>query len=84
MGGLAESNGGLSDTLQLRNNRAIFRTKYDSTCTIIFKFTSKGVWVDQKAADPNFECGFGHAVYADGYYRKISSKQPSDKVLDWH
>jgi hypothetical protein len=81
MGGIAENNGTLNNTLQFKNNHAIFKTKWDSTCTIIFKFTSKGIWVIQKAADPNFECGFGHAVYADGYYRKVSSKRPSDKDL---
>jgi hypothetical protein len=48
----------------------------DTSCRITFHFTSKGVTVDQAQANPNFGCGFGHAVFADGYYKKVSGRVP--------
>lgn len=48
----------------------------DSTCRIQFTFTSKGVTVIEQTADFNFGCGFGHAVVADGFFKKVSGEQP--------
>ena len=47
----------------------------DGECTLKFKFTRPGVVkVTQVGTDAN--CGFGANVYADGVYRKVSSKKP--------
>jgi hypothetical protein len=65
------------DTLAYRNNVAIHTTpEDDTTCKIKFTITKKGITVEQYQADVNFGCGFGHAVFANGFYKKISSKVP--------
>jgi hypothetical protein len=65
------------DTLTYKNNVAIHTTpEDDTTCRIKFSFSKKGITVEQHQADPNFGCAFGHAVFADGFYRKTSSKVP--------
>ena len=43
----------------------------DRSCKIRFVFSARGVRVSQQSDDANFGCGFGHAVYADGFYRKL-------------
>ena len=75
------------DTLNYNGHSAVHYGKgidFDSTCVIKFIFTRKGINVYERAANPNFECGFGHAVTAEGYYRKVSSKKPDDEDLQWH
>lgn len=59
------------DTLRYLKNKAIYRG-YDYTpdCKIIFEFSEKGI----KVTDENLNaCGFGHGVYADGFFKKTSS-----------
>jgi len=75
------NSGSFLDTLEYRNKIAIYKTEDDSTCTITFKFSNKGVTVDEIAANYNNACGFGHAVVASGYYKKISSKEPEIRDL---
>ena len=70
------NSGSFFDTLLYENNKAIHTTNYDSTCKVIFNFTKKGVKVKEETANYNWGCGFGHAVIADGYFRKKSSKIP--------
>lgn len=73
--------GSFVDTLQFVNNTAIFTDQEsDSTCRITFSFDRKGVKVKEETENYNAGCGFGHAVVADGYFRKTSSKQP--KLVD--
>ena len=65
------------DTLTYRNNVAIHKTpEDDTTCIIKFTVTKKGITVEQHQADLNFGCAFGHAVFANGFYKKTSSKVP--------
>jgi hypothetical protein len=65
------------DTLTYRNNVAIHTTpEDDTTCKIKFTVNKKGITVEQYQADLNFGCGFGHAVFANGFYKKVSSKVP--------
>ena len=68
--------GGFFDTLQFINNESIYTTKYDSTCKITLHFEKKGILIKEETADYNWGCGFGHAVVADGYFSKTSSKSP--------
>jgi hypothetical protein len=69
--------GAFVDNLTYRNNIAIHTAPEDDTaCRIKFAVTKKGITVEQYQADINFGCAFGHAVFADGYYKKTSSKVP--------
>lgn len=69
--------GSFIDNLTYKNNIAIHTTpEDDTTCRINFIFTKKGITVDQHQADLNFGCGFGHGVFADGFYKKTTSKVP--------
>jgi len=71
------NSGSFIDTLTYKNNVALHTTpEDDSSCRIKFKFNKKGITVEQYQADLNFGCAFGHAVFADGFYKKTSSKVP--------
>jgi hypothetical protein len=71
------NSGSFIDTLKYLNTKATYRTPDDDTsCKITFTFSNKGLTVEQYQADINFGCGFGHAVFADGFYKKISAKIP--------
>jgi hypothetical protein len=69
--------GYLVDTLVYRDHWAVYHHAEDDTsCRITFYFTAKGVMVAQAQANLNFGCDFGHAVFADGYYKKVSGSVP--------
>ncbi len=76
------------DTLHYQNNLATFTMpSVDASCSITFNFTAEGVTVKEKTKDFKSGCGFGHAVVADGYFKKVSSDTPvlrnpaTDEVL---
>lgn len=72
------NSGSFVDTLAYQNNIALYTVadNIDSTCKITFHFEKKGVTVEEETADYNSGCGFGHAVVADGFYKRTSSKTP--------
>jgi len=71
------NSGSFVDTLTYINNTAVYTIPDDDpTCKITFHFDKKSVTVKEETADYNSGCGFGHAVVADGHFRKTSSKQP--------
>lgn len=71
------NSGTFTDTLDYVNNQAVYTIpEVDKSCQISFTFTEKGVTVKEKAADLNSACGFGHAVVADGFFKKVSSTKP--------
>lgn len=71
------NSGSFVDTLSYIDNKAIYTDpESDSTCKITFDFGKKGITVKEETADYNSGCGFGHAVVADGFYKRISSKSP--------
>jgi hypothetical protein len=71
------NSGSFIDTLNYKNNKAIYADpENDQSCEITFEFTEKGIFVIEKTDDLNSGCGFGHAVVADGFYKKISRKIP--------
>lgn len=77
------NSGSFVDTLSYSNNKAIYTTPADdSTCRIIFYFDTTGITVKEQTADYNFGCGFGHAVVANGRFRKISSKRPKMETIN--
>ena len=71
------NSGTIWDTLNYQNNVSIYKTSEDSsTCKIVLSFKKSGLTIEQHQADLNFGCGFGHGVFADGFYKKTSSKIP--------
>ena len=69
--------GTLIDTLDYSGNTALFLDTSESACKLIFHFYKKKLFVEMFAKDPNFACGFGHAVSAQGVYRKLKGRRPT-------
>jgi hypothetical protein len=67
-------------TLSYSNGNAVYIPEDDSTCYISFHFKKNGIDVTQSQDNLNFGCGFGHAVFADGYYKRISKRVP--EIID--
>ncbi len=77
MGAPAYNSGELFDTLKYANNTCVYNgDTNDPTCRITLKFSEHGINVKQKQVDLNSGCGFGHGVFADGFYKKKSSEVP--------
>lgn len=78
------NSGSFIDTLDYVDEKVIYIPENDSTCRITFYFKEHGVHVTQSQANLNFGCGFGDAVFADGYFKRISRKTPeiSDLLND--
>jgi hypothetical protein len=77
------------DTL-IYNNRHSFYHNWEwypscnNCCTIAIRFTDSCLYMRQSDSEPFSFCGFGVNVYAQGYYKKISSQVPSRKeLLQW-
>ena len=71
------NSGSFVDTLSYKDNISIYSDiESDSTCKITFEFDKNGVTVKEETADYNSGCGFGHAVVANGFYKKSSDKTP--------
>lgn len=71
------NSGSFVDTLDYESGRAIYNNvEFDPSCEITFNFSAKGVTVKEKTDNYNSGCGFGHAVVADGFYKKTSSDNP--------
>ena len=76
------NSGGFNDTLDYKNNIAVYTTpKYDSSCKIFVKFSSKGVRIDEQTNDFNNGCEFGHGVVANSFLKLISKRTPTDEEL---
>lgn len=71
------NSGSFVDTLDYKGNQAVYTDpEVDPSCKISFGFNDKGVTVNEETNDFNFGCGFGHAVVAKGFYKKLSSDEP--------
>jgi hypothetical protein len=77
------NSGSFVDTLNYHDNKVIRIAEDDPSCKLVFTFSKKEITVVQQQKDLNFGCGFGHGVFADGSYKKISSKIPliEDQLL---
>lgn len=76
------NSGELTDTLEIKNNKAIYRNaEFDSSCKIVFSFFRQGIKVEEFTDNYNSGCGFGHAVVANGFFKKKSNKIPTAKEL---
>jgi len=76
IGAPSYNSGTLVDTLLYRHHRAVYHHEDDTSCRITFYFTDKGVTVNQIRPNLYSGCGFGIAVFADGYYKKMSGRVP--------
>ena len=65
--------GSFLDTLSLIENKAIYRSEFDSTCQVESVFLGNLIQVTQTS---DFGCGFGHGVYCDGQYIRTSTAVP--------
>lgn len=72
-----DHDGSFVDTLEYSHHRAVYHhCESDTSCRIVFEFTSKGVSVEQTQDNLNYGCGFGQGVFANGDYKKISAAVP--------
>ncbi len=77
IGAPSYNSGSFVDTLDYYNNSVIYTAQdIDPSCQIRFDFSEKGIVVKEKTDDFNSGCGFGHAVVADGFFKKISNSEP--------
>jgi hypothetical protein len=74
------NSGSFIDTLTYTNNQAVYRgdtTMVELECKLNFKFTPKGIYAELFSDYPNTACGFGHAVDAQGFYKKRKREIPT-------
>jgi len=68
--------GEASGIAELQGDTATFKPEgFEKTCTLTLHFIKPGQLKVEQQGDPS-DCGFGNRVYADGVYRKTSSKKP--------
>lgn len=68
--------GEASGTAIIRGDTAVFRPDGTEGCTITIRFLpNRTIKALQSGSDG--ACGFGHNVYADDTYKKISGRKPS-------
>jgi hypothetical protein len=71
------NSGSFVDTLNYDDNKSVYKIpKEDASCRITFTFTEAGVTVKESTADINSGCGFGHAVVANGFFKKVNPVIP--------
>jgi hypothetical protein len=58
----------------LTSKTAVFKPEGTTACTITLRFVGNKLFVKQDGSDA--DCGFGQHVYANGTYRKQSSRPP--------
>jgi hypothetical protein len=82
--------GSLEGHVNIMEGRGVFETQVDPwVCRIDFEFSGDQLVLKQTGkrldgppqdtfspADSDVACGFGHAVFADGIYRRTSWKRP--------
>lgn len=67
--------GSLEGEASIIGDTAIYESTEFGSCKITIKFVTPGqVKVTQSGSDA--DCGFGHNVFAQGNYRKVSSRKP--------
>jgi hypothetical protein len=78
-GEMTANTGEASGEATITGDTAIFTPEGTDTCKITIKFVKAGVIkVTEDGGDGG--CGFGHNVYSDGTYKKVSSKKPNLKL----
>lgn len=73
--------GFLDGEASIQRDVATYHSDEFGPCTIKIKFVRPGtIKVTQDGSDA--DCGFGHNVFADGTYRKVSSRKPTFEHID--
>ncbi len=78
------NSGSFVDTLNYINNEAVYVGDTESgqpACQVIFHFEQNGISAEMNAKDPNFGCGFGQGVDAQGYYRRKKRTIPAKEEI---
>ncbi len=75
-GEMSANMGNADGTATINGDTATFKPDGTETCTITIKFLKLGV-IKVTEDGGTDGCGFGHNVYSDGTYKKISSKKPN-------
>jgi hypothetical protein len=65
-----------TDTIPYSDNRAVYTSKYDPSCQLVFAFETGGLSIKQIYTDPASTCGFGKGVMLLGFIAKYSSDVP--------
>lgn len=74
-GELSANMGELDGEAAIVGDVAVYDSTENGGCTITIKFVRPGtIKVTQEGMD--FACGFGHNVFADGTYKKVSNAKP--------
>ncbi len=71
---LTANTGEGSGEATINGKTAIFKPEGTTACAITLKFAGTRLITTQEGSDA--DCGFGHNVYANGTYRKQSSRPP--------
>lgn len=66
----------LMDTLKYEDNRLLYKSKKDSTCSVVLLFNMHGVELMEIYSDPHTGCGFGPGVMVPAVFDKTSSEVP--------
>ena len=74
-GEMSANMGYLDGEASITGDVALYESSEFGKCRITIKFVKAGsIKVTQEGADS--DCGFGHNVFSQGTYRKVSSKKP--------
>ena len=72
-----------TDTTSYADNRAVYTSKYDPSCQLVFAFETDGLNIKQIYTDPTSTCGFGKGVMPLGFIAKYSSEVPIIQPLSY-
>ena len=68
--------GEIEGEASIKGDTAIFQSDEFGPCKITIKFVRAGtIKVTQEGSDS--DCGFGHNVFSNGTYKKVSGKKPT-------
>lgn len=70
------TSGSFTDTLKFLDNKAIYYSKLDNACCIVFDFEIDGLNIKHIYSDPTSTCGYGKGVLPLGFIGKYSSDIP--------
>jgi hypothetical protein len=72
------------DSFTYDNNSAVYQSKIDSSCNLIFRFAAWKVEMVCIYSDPHTSCGFGQGSLTPSVMEKISSEMPLIQDMSSH
>lgn len=70
------SSASFTDTIVYSDNKAVYHSKADPSCQMVFSFDTDGLNIKQIYTDPASTCGFEKGVMPLGFVPKYSSDTP--------